>query len=242
MMTPAFSLTLHAEFESADGSARAAASDNVDHGRRLLDRDLEPGDDAGVAASREELGIGIPSCHPCVTVLGVGDDVREAAGTDREKLDGFFSGVAERVASGPALRAEDEVARGQLLFAVLVPEERAPAQDEEHLFCSEVHVHVALRCTWVELVQRCPHPGVVRPPKGAVPCSGLFAVFFPIAGEEVLTSHAWYLQVVAVARRRPSPAGLGRLRRNTRLLAAPNRYLAAGSTIGSCTKGAPIGR
>lgn len=50
----------------------------VDTAERLLDRDLEASDDAGVAASREELGIGIASRHPCISVFGIGDDVREA--------------------------------------------------------------------------------------------------------------------------------------------------------------------
>jgi hypothetical protein len=69
----------------------------VDTAERLLDRDLEASDDAGVAASREQLGIGIASRHPCLSVFGVGDDVREAPGTDREDLSGLFGGVAERV-------------------------------------------------------------------------------------------------------------------------------------------------
>jgi hypothetical protein len=38
---------------------------------RLLDRDLEASDDAGVAASREQLGLGIARRHPCIAVLGV---------------------------------------------------------------------------------------------------------------------------------------------------------------------------
>ena len=56
-------------------------------------------------------------------MLGVGDDVREAPGTDREQLSGLLGRIAERVQSGASLGAEDEVARCQLLFAVLVPED-----------------------------------------------------------------------------------------------------------------------
>jgi hypothetical protein len=92
----------------------------------LLDRDLEAGDDSRVAASREQLGIGIAGRHPCVSVLGIGDHVGEAPGADREDLSGFLRRVAERVQSGTSLGAEDEVARSQLLFAVLVPEDGTP--------------------------------------------------------------------------------------------------------------------
>jgi hypothetical protein len=75
----------------------------------LLDRDLEASDDAGVAALRDELGIGIARCHPRISLLRVGDDVREATGTDREDPSGLFTGVAERVEAGAPLGTEDEV-------------------------------------------------------------------------------------------------------------------------------------
>jgi hypothetical protein len=79
---------------AASSSCRATADRRPTD---LLDWDLEASDDAGVAASRELLGIGIASRHPCISLLGVGDDVREAPGTDREDLGRFFGGVAERV-------------------------------------------------------------------------------------------------------------------------------------------------
>ena len=72
---------------------------------------LEPGDDAGIAALGEEVGIGIAGCHPRVAVLGVGDDVGEAPGTDREDLNRLIRRVAECVEPGPSLRAEDDVSR-----------------------------------------------------------------------------------------------------------------------------------
>src|SRR5262245_62170669 len=103
----------------ARGGVEAAAGESVGG---LLDRDLEPGDDAGIAPLCDEVGVGIAGRHPCVSVFGVGDHVREAPGTDREKLDGLIGRVAERVQPGPSLRAEDEVPRGQRLLAVLVPE------------------------------------------------------------------------------------------------------------------------
>ena len=73
------------------------SSDRRKRPNDLLDRDLEASDDARVAASREQLGIGVASRHPRIYVFGVGDDVREAPGTDREDLSGFLGGVAERV-------------------------------------------------------------------------------------------------------------------------------------------------
>src|SRR5256714_4082234 len=183
----------------------------VDAAERLLDRDLEASDYAGVVASREQLGIGIASRHPCISVFGVGDDVREAPGTDREDLSGFVAWVAERVESGTSLGAEEEVARSQLLFAVLVPEEGTTTQDEEHLFGSEVHVHSHLRRVGGQFVQRCSHPGVVRPPEDSMPCPGFFVLSVPCVGEQVLTIHAWYLRIVAVGAQRLSlrMTGLG---------------------------------
>ena len=47
-------------------------------------------------------------------MLGIGDDVREAPGSDREEPDGLVGRVAERVQSGTSLGTEDEVARGEL--------------------------------------------------------------------------------------------------------------------------------
>jgi len=70
-----------------------------------------------------------------------------------------------------------------------------------------------------------------------MPRPGFFVLSVPCVGEEVLTIHSWYLRVVAVGRRRPSPRITGPRQHcagNARLLAAPNRYLAAGSTTGSC--------
>src|SRR5438067_829482 len=62
-------------------------------------------------------------------------------------------------------------------------------------------------------------------------------VSIPCVGEEVLTIHAWYLRVVLVGAQAPEPPRYGPRKRcagNARLLAAPDRYLAAGSTAGSC--------
>jgi hypothetical protein len=169
-------------------------------------------------------------------VFGVGDDVREAPGTDREDLSGFFGGVAERVQAGTSLGTEDEVARSQLLFAVLVPEDGTTAQNEEHLFGSEMHMHPHLRRVGGQFVQRCSHPGVVRPPEDSMPGPGFFVLAVPCVGEEVLTIHSWYLRVVAVDAQPPKPPQYGprpHCAGNARRLAAPNRY-PAGSTAGSC--------
>src|SRR5438874_1120913 len=88
-----------------------------------------------------------------------------------------------------------------------------------------------------QFVQRCSHPGVVRPPEDSMPSPSFFALSVPCVGEQVLTIHSWYLRVVAVGAQRLSPR-MTRARQhcagNARLLAAPNRYLAAGSTAGSC--------
>jgi len=80
-----------------------------------------------------------------------------------------------------------------------------------------------------QFVQRCSHPGVVRPPEDAMPSPGFFVLSVPWVGEEVLTIHAWYLRVVAVGAQRPEPAlrASAHCAGNARLLAAPNRYLAA---------------
>src|SRR5215211_6496432 len=139
-------------------------------------------------------------------------------GADREELSGLFGGVAEGVEPGTSLGAEDEVARSQLLFAVLVPEEGTTAQDEEHLFGSEVHMHPHLGRVGGQFVQRCPHPGVVRPPEDSMPSPGFFVLSVPCGEEEVLTIHSWYLRVVAVGAQRLSPrtTGLGNTAPETR--------------------------
>ena len=70
-----------------------------------------------------------------------------------------------------------------------------------------------------------------------MPSPELFVVSVPCVGEEVLTIHAWYLRVVAVGAQPPETRRTGPRQHcagNARLLAAPNRYLAAGSTTGSC--------
>src|SRR5215213_9787589 len=95
--------------EAARAASSSCRATDEERPKDLLDRDLEASDDAGVAASREQLGIGIASRHPCVSVLGVGDDVREAPGADRKDSSGFLGGIAERVQAGASLRAEDEV-------------------------------------------------------------------------------------------------------------------------------------
>ena len=127
-------------------------------------------------------------------MLGIGDDVREAPGADREDLSGLFGRVAERVQSGTSLGAEDDVARSQRLFAVPVPEDGTTAQDEEHLFGSEVHVHPHPMRAGRQFVQRCSHPGVVRPPEDSTPSPVFFVVSVPCVGEQVLTSHSVNLQ------------------------------------------------
>ena len=94
-----FSATLR-QASSEEAALAASSSCRAAVGKRpndLLDRDLEASDDAGVAAPREELWIGITSRDPCISVFGVGDDIREAPGTRREDLSGLFGGVAERV-------------------------------------------------------------------------------------------------------------------------------------------------
>src|SRR5580765_7267362 len=102
--------------------------------------------------------------------------------------------------SGTSLGAEDEIARRQLLFAVLVPEHRTTAEDEEHLLGSEMHVQPRLRRAGGQFVERCSHPGVVRPPEDSMPSPVFFVVSVPRVGEQVLTNHSVHLQVVAVAR------------------------------------------
>jgi hypothetical protein len=70
-----------------------------------------------------------------------------------------------------------------------------------------------------------------------MPSPGFFVLSVPCVGEEVLTIHSWYLRVVAVGAQPPEPPQYGPRQHcagNARLLAAPNRYLAAGSTAGSC--------
>src|SRR5215204_4897724 len=164
----------------------------------LLDRDLEARNDARVAAFRDQLGVGIAGRNPCISVFGVGDDVGEAPGADREDPSGFFVGVAERVESCTSLGAEDEIARSQLLFAVLVPEEGTTAEDEEHLLGAEVHMYRRLRRAACQFVQRSSHPGVLRPPEDSISSPVFFVLSVPCVGEEVLTIHSWYLRVVAV--------------------------------------------
>src|SRR5437899_2559143 len=97
-------------------------------------------------------------------------------------------------------------------------------------------MHSHLRRVRGQVVQRCSHPGVVRPPEDSMPSPGFVVLSVPCVGEEVLTIHSWYLRVVAVGAQRPSPHDGPRQHcaGNARLHAAPNRYLAAGSTAGSC--------
>ena len=135
---------------------------------------------------------------------------------------------------GTSLRAEDEVARSQLLFAVLVPEDGTTAEDEEHLFGPEVHMQPRVRRVGGQLVQRCSHLGVVRPPKDSMPGASFFVVSVPGVGEQVLASHSVYLQVVAVARSIRGRVGAASALRQSRAAgAASDRYLVAGSTAGS---------
>src|SRR6266511_1991943 len=105
------------------------------------------------------------------------------------------------------------------------------------LFGSEVHMYPHLRRVGGQFVQRCSHPGVVRPPEDSMPSPGFFVLSVPCVGEEVLTIHSWYLRVVAVGAQPPEPPQYGPRQHsagNARLLAAPNRCLAAGSTARSC--------
>src|SRR5215204_4904263 len=134
-------------------------------------------------------------------MFGVRDDVREAPGTDRKDPSGFLAGVAERVYAGTSLGAEDEIARSQLGFAVLVPEVGTTAQDEEHLFGSEVHMDPPFGRVGGQFVQGGAHPGVVRTPEDSMPSPAFFVLSVPCVGEEVLTIHPWYLRVVAVGAR-----------------------------------------
>src|SRR5437868_5757862 len=98
-------------------------------------------------------------------------------------------------------------------------------------------MHPHLRRAGGQFVQRCSHPGLVRPPEDSMPSPGFFVLSVPCVGEEVLTIHAWYLRVVSVGAQAPEPPRYGPRKRcagNARLLAAPDRYLAAGSTAASC--------
>src|SRR5829696_104615 len=98
------------------------------------------------------------------------------------------------------------------------------AQDEEHLFGSEVHMHPHLRRVGGEFVQRCSHPGAVRTPEDSMPNPVFFVLSVPFVGEEILTIHAWYLRVVAVGRAVLEAPEYGPRRHcagNARLLAAP---------------------
>jgi hypothetical protein len=70
-----------------------------------------------------------------------------------------------------------------------------------------------------------------------MPNPGFFVLSVPCVGEEVLTIHSWYLRFVALGAQPPEPPQYGPRQHsagNARLLAAPIRYLAAGSTAGSC--------
>ena len=82
----------------------------------------------------------IAGCDPCVPVLRVGDDIGEAACADREDAGGLVGVVLERVHPSTPVRAEDDVARRELLFARRVAERRPSADDEEHLLGAVVHV------------------------------------------------------------------------------------------------------
>src|SRR5215208_5865499 len=98
-------------------------------------------------------------------------------------------------------------------------------------------MHPHLRRVGGQFVQRCSHPGVVGPPEDSMPSPGFFVLSVPCVGEEVLTIHSRYLRVVAVGAQPPETPQYGPRQHcvgNARLLAAPNRYLAAGSTAGSC--------
>src|SRR5215210_8558424 len=88
-----------------------------------------------------------------------------------------------------------------------------------------------------EFVERRSHPGVVRPPEDSMSNPGFCVLSVRLVGEEVLTIHSSYLRVVAVGtepRESPQCGPRQHCAGNARLLAAPNRYLAAGSTTGSC--------
>src|SRR5512132_813061 len=101
------------------------------------------------------------------------------------------------------------------------------AQDEEHLLGSEVHMHPHPRRVGGQFVQRCSHPGVVRPPEESMPRTEFFVVSVPYVGKEVLTIHSWYLRVVAVDAQPREPAGRASkyCAGNARLLAAPTATL-----------------
>src|SRR5256885_6739462 len=79
-------------------------------------------------------------------------------------------------------------------------------------------MHPHLRRVRGQFVQRCSHPGVVRPPEDSMPCPGFFVLSVPCVGEQVLTIHSWYLRVVAVGAQRLSPrvTGLGNTAPETR--------------------------
>jgi hypothetical protein len=58
----------------------------------LLVRDLEARDDALIP---DGLAMGIPGRDPRIAVFGIGDDVREAPGTQRKQPNGFVGRIAE---------------------------------------------------------------------------------------------------------------------------------------------------
>src|SRR5215210_3758267 len=73
---------------------------------------------------------------------------------------------------------------------MLVPEDGTTAQDEEHLFGSKVHMHPHPSRVGGQFVQRCSHPGVVRPPEDSMPSPVFFVISVPCVGEQVLTNHS----------------------------------------------------
>ena len=134
-------------------------------------------------------------------MFGVGDDVREAPGTDREDLSGFFGGVAERVESGTSLGAEDEVARSQLLFG------RVGSGRRDDRSGRRTSLRLRSACASASSGASGASSYSVAPilassgrqkTRCRVPSSSSYSV--PCVGEQVLTSHSVDLQVVAVAR------------------------------------------
>ena len=73
--------------------------------------------------------------------------------------------VAKGVQAGTSLGTEQEVAGSELLLAVQVAEDRAAAEDEEHLLGAVVHVDSVCVVAGRQLVQGGAHPRVVGPPE-----------------------------------------------------------------------------
>src|SRR5579884_3694549 len=187
---------------------------------RYVHPEPEPGDDAGVVPAGK---VGIPRGDPGVLVLGVGDDVGKATRADPEDPGRLVVRVAVGVQACAPLRREDEVAGGELLFALGCPEDGASTEDEEHLLGPVVHVPAHAGRARLQLPQRGAHPGGLRAPEDALAQAVLLVLDVPgTVGEQVLTGHSSCLRSIAVAAERSARrAAAGRLARSERTASTP---------------------